>query len=457
MLVSGCSLGFILLGDNISTENQEVTGDSEEVGVAITHFFIAVIISSCWGLSAIISRSELISSIRIIGSIIFISTVMSFFSTTGQTFLQEISNQANSKHRPSQWISIPYAILVFVGGTMPIGVLQLLQSITNYFPPGALLQVDNSVSYILFLALVIAVSASVLAPPAHFLNQLDEIYESRGTIIEERPEFTHFQSLVLTALVSSMSIAVICVGTYYLIQALSFVARYEFAMSMYPALLIVLAPLFIPLYFFAGGIYQLYRKAAGHILISELSAPFTQPLPYEPDAEVRVLNTDTPFIFAKQVGNQDIIAISDGMVQEINSQVSDELSSNPVLGALLAHEEAHVLNRDTVLASRLQLIALVTFTPKNMLYQLYNFQGREFDADDHAQKKVSPDALRDALDLIKDIESNRTYMLPGAAGAAAASTNWGVSAIKSFGILYGDFMLTEAHPDLDDRRERLPE
>lgn len=84
MLVSGCSLGFILLGNNISTEDQEVTGDSVEFGVAITHFFIVVIISSCWGLAAIISRSELISSIRIIGSIIFISTVMSFFLQQGK-------------------------------------------------------------------------------------------------------------------------------------------------------------------------------------------------------------------------------------------------------------------------------------------------------------------------------------------------------------------------------------
>jgi Peptidase family M48. len=169
-----------------------------------------------------------------------------------------------------------------------------------------------------------------------------------------------------------------------------------------------------------------------------------------------VLNTRSPIILANQIRGEEMIVISEGLLQELKQRTEGELSSSPALAALLAHEEGHVIQDDTAIVSRIQLISSLTFAPKNMFYLIYNFRAREFRADDHAQKKTSSDALETALYLMEDIDFNSTYVLPEAIGAAPAPVAKATSTIsRAFGTLYGDFMLTDAHAGFDERRERL--
>lgn len=431
---------------------------TQKTGVLQVHLLtVALVIGAMGAVGTAFDQLSLL--VRGAASLLWGTIVIVIFTDTGQTLNQRAIDYIGGGFRfKSSFIPFVHFCLVPFGLAYPLIVVQALRWVNDTFPAGGLIGFGYTGSqyYIFASGIIIGVMVAVTGPIL-LIHRLTSLYShQQNTFIEDPPEFTDPQSLCIVALISLSSIAVVVTGGNYLLELLSTVFQYDWHPSSYPGVLVVSFPLFIPLYFATGGGYQLFGTVTGHILIrNSSSAP---PLSYAPDAEVRVLSTTSPLIFADRVRGQDMIVVSEGLLQEVNQRTECGLSSSPALAALLAHEEGHVLHGDTTLIARLKLIGCLTFAPRNALYTVYNFRARELKADDHAQRQTSPDALETALSLMEDIEFNRTYMLPGAAGAAVAPFIRGASAInRVFGILYGDFMLTEAHPDLDDRRERLPE
>jgi Zn-dependent protease with chaperone function len=434
----------------ISTEDQKFTPD-EQAGILTVHLLTVFLMIGC--IAGVEMLDQLSLQGKLTGSILIIVTAGIVFTSIGQTFFQDIIHVVES---PPRGLFIPgiYLVLVLLGVTPSVLMLEGNPLFDNTITAGAQIALAGSRDSIIFAAMSVIGPLIVLAPIYLATQLFSFATKNVEYFAEDIGEFSELQTIGIVALISLASITTFGAGIYYLIQLIGVVSRYEFASLGYFVLLATFTPLCFPLYFFTGGIYQLFGIVTGKALIRNSSSPPV--LPYVPDADVRVLSTNSPIISAKRIRGQEMIVISEGLLQEIEQRTESELSSSPALAALLAHEEGHVIQGDTAIVSRLQLISRLTFAPKNVLYLIYNFRAREFDADDHAKKKVSPDALENALDLMENIDFDRTYMLPGAVGVAAAPIAQGASIInRAFGTLYGDFMLTEAHADFDDRRERL--
>lgn len=109
--------------------------------------------------------------------------------------------------------------------------------------------------------------------------------------------------------------------------------------------------------------------------------------------------------------------------------------------AVVAHEQKHIQNKDALLAFYVPILGLFLMTGQNVLYSLFDFREREFKADEYAVERVgSEEPVKQAIDKLgtKNTDRKPANLLE-----------------RYFGLFYGTFALSKAHPTLAERRERV--
>lgn len=215
-------------------------------------------------------------------------------------------------------------------------------------------------------------------------------------------------------------------------------------------MILVLIPTAIPIsYFFLGVLYQITAFSVDFIEMFRRSTPRTLELDYSFDAQIRAVDSNRYDAMSCTVGFRDYIFVSTALLEETQPEE---------LAAVLAHEEGHIKHRDALLSLLIPIFGTLGLTGKNLLYAVVNFQRREFRADDYAQEKVSPAALDQALATIagRQFTLDENYVHTGT-NFVPFSGQFDIDTYieRIFGLFFGDFALSRAHPDIDDRRARL--
>ncbi|WP_164471748.1 M48 family metalloprotease [Halosimplex salinum] len=221
-------------------------------------------------------------------------------------------------------------------------------------------------------------------------------------------------------------------------------------------LVIILASMSPAVYLLLGVTYQvcshfvLVGRAFVESTIVGESPHLNQP--------VRLIPEAAPRAFTLALGPWQYIFVTTGLRKQ--------LSSRQEFTAIIAHEEGHLdtdesLLSDAQLGTLLPVLGMFTLTGKSVLYALANYRDRETAADDYAASRVGAEPLIDALDQLRSTDEGS----PGAAlvsvpavqtpGTLARPTNTLQALERYFGLLFGSFALTRAHPSIDDRKRRL--
>lgn len=165
--------------------------------------------------------------------------------------------------------------------------------------------------------------------------------------------------------------------------------------------------------------------------------------------QIRLLETPDYIAGSYSTGFRDYVFISNGLITALET---DEL------GAVLAHEEGHVENRDALLSFILPILALFLFTGKNVLYTVLDFRTREFVADTYAARRVGQDPLKRALQkLASAADGEPTERWSATTPTFTSFTTYSDPGIvdRYFGTFFGNFALTEAHPSMAERIKRI--
>lgn len=114
---------------------------------------------------------------------------------------------------------------------------------------------------------------------------------------------------------------------------------------------------------------------------------------------------------------------------------------NDEIRAVIAHEQKHIQNRDALIAFYAPILGLVLMTGQNVFYSLFDFREREFEADKYAVEKVGcEEPVKQALDKLDTENEGRKP----------------VNLLERyFGLFYGAFALSKAHPTLAERKDRI--
>jgi len=224
-----------------------------------------------------------------------------------------------------------------------------------------------------------------------------------------------------------------------------------------PALLVILfASIFPAVYLLAGVTYQVssHFVLVGRALVKSTVVGKSPHL----NQTVRLIEEDAPRAFTLALGPWQYIFVSTGL--------RERLTSRQEFAAIIAHEEGHLetddrLLSDAQLGTLLPVLGVLTLTGKSVLYALANYRDRETAADDYAASRVGAEHLIEALDQLPNTDEGS----PGAAlvsvpavqtpGALARPKNTLQALERYFGLLFGSFALTRAHPSIDDRKSRL--
>ncbi|MXR52384.1 hypothetical protein GRX03_12315 [Halovenus sp. WSH3] len=189
------------------------------------------------------------------------------------------------------------------------------------------------------------------------------------------------------------------------------------------------------LYFAVGLMYQTVTWAKEKISLFRAASP----VEYDFDTSAKVYQIgdvkDSPA--ALSTGFNDYIFIPSKFIE------SDHFGKRE-LEAIVAHEEKHIQAREGVLFFYLPFLSILLFTGQNVLYALLNFREREFQADQYAKEKVGEDEIVSAL--------NKAKMIGKSGGSGNdGPTRWQ----EHFGLFFGSFAHSQAHPGIDERKSRL--
>lgn len=220
---------------------------------------------------------------------------------------------------------------------------------------------------------------------------------------------------------------------------------------------ILMASLIPALYFFAGVAYQ----SISHVILVAIAIIRSDPVGRSPhlDHVVRILPETEIRAFTLAIGPWKCIFVSTGLY--------NQLSTRREFAALLAHEEGHLTtsNRyisDAQLGTLLPIIGLLTLTGKNILYALANYREREISADDYAVAQVGEEPLIDALEAVGSASPSHVSGSPFAPiphihtpGPLSRPTTPIQGLERYFGLLFGSFALTKAHPSMNERIQQI--
>jgi len=130
-------------------------------------------------------------------------------------------------------------------------------------------------------------------------------------------------------------------------------------------------------------------------------------------------------------GFNDYIFIPDSVAERIDR---DELD------AIIVHEEAHIQKRESLVFMLMPIISLILLTGQNVVYMMFDFRQRELEADRYAAERVGNEAVISALNKMSTIYSPEE------------TASWWQ---EQFGMFYGTFTRSQAHPSVDERIEHL--
>lgn len=219
---------------------------------------------------------------------------------------------------------------------------------------------------------------------------------------------------------------------------------------------VVASTLLMPLYSLLAVPYRVITSVRDRVVVEVLASPYTS-AKYSPMANVYVIDTEGVIATVMRVWGRGVIVISTGVIEAVREQAkSEEVPADEAIAALLAHEEAHILHGDILQVTRLNLLSVLTFTPRIMLYWLHDFSSAESDADDHAVKQVSAEAITTALRAIKKSQRNSWIETTNLGTARFSSIRSIEQALSTkLGVLYSDFTLSETHARLETRIDRI--
>jgi Zn-dependent protease with chaperone function len=168
------------------------------------------------------------------------------------------------------------------------------------------------------------------------------------------------------------------------------------------------------------------------------------------DAETYVLEYEGVFAGAVSLFD-DYILVSEGVL--------DELDDNEI-AAVLAHEEGHIKRDEARITLLIAFFSPLVFTGKNILYGILDFRAREYRADEYAVSRLgNRQQVFDALDSLQEV---KTASLEDQFGGVTPTLipldtrNDDPSVLtRIFGFYFGNFAFSQAHPDLEERKEEL--
>jgi len=161
---------------------------------------------------------------------------------------------------------------------------------------------------------------------------------------------------------------------------------------------------------------------------------------------------------ALTLGTKNLIFVSRGYLDYLDE---DEIE------ALLAHEDGHIHHKDSAIAIAGSYLSPLLFIPKNVIFILLDFMGREFKADKFACDNTSPEQVLSLISKLQhksaeDKIENSTRagdMLPTITSPGVHSKeDSDVGFLTNFfGFFFGGFGVSSAHPSLGEREERVRE
>uniref|UniRef100_UPI0015EEA5C0 M48 family metalloprotease n=1 Tax=Halorhabdus salina TaxID=2750670 RepID=UPI0015EEA5C0 len=228
--------------------------------------------------------------------------------------------------------------------------------------------------------------------------------------------------------------------SYLLLGSLLFVlyfyrhAFFNLTEGFYLALVAVIAVSPIS-YFIVGLLYQTVHWLKEKFELIQYSKPLERDL--DTSAHVYEIEDVKDSPASLSTGLNDYIFIPS---EFLDGQIFDKEE----LKAIVAHEEKHLRSREALLFFYIPLISILLFTGQNVIYSLLNFREREFQADQYAKNKVGRGPIISALQTTNHIDTVKN-------AEDSKATEWQ----ENFGIFYGTYTHSEAHPDPEERVNRL--
>jgi Zn-dependent protease with chaperone function len=198
-----------------------------------------------------------------------------------------------------------------------------------------------------------------------------------------------------------------------------------------PLLLLLLLIVSAPISYFAVGL--VYQTVHG---VREKYELFAHSTPMETNCRSEAL------IMKLDSDRNSPVSLSTGF----NSYVFIPSATNAKLEpkereAIIRHEEKHIQSGEAFLFLIIPIVSLTILTGQNVLYSLLNFRERELEADRFAKEKVGREAVESALQTIAEVDD-----------AKEARNSWWQ---EHFGMFYGTFAQSEAHPGVSERIKAL--
>jgi len=172
-------------------------------------------------------------------------------------------------------------------------------------------------------------------------------------------------------------------------------------------------------------------------------------------APVYVIDSDVPF-------SEVTATFTAGPYVAISTAMLEKLADERAVAAVLAHEQAHIDHGDTTLGLVLPFVGALMLTGQNVLFDLFDVPEREHRADMAAAEQLgSAEPLLLAFDRLDELPERTQTRQPHGTGTLGAlpSRHTEGSALGSltrpFRLFFGSFALTDVHPSIADRRQRL--
>lgn len=199
-------------------------------------------------------------------------------------------------------------------------------------------------------------------------------------------------------------------------------------------ILVLVSPL---LYFVCGLIYQVVHWAKEKLELLVYSSPIERN--FSTSASVLSAGSNLKSPVSLSTGFTDYIFLPEEFLPgEDGVELTDK-----ELEAIVAHEESHIKNRESILLFVLPILSAILFTGQNIVFSLFNFREREHQADEYASEKIGEDAIVSALQKVRyQVENDEAEL-----------TWWQ----EHFGLFYGTFAQSKAHPSISERISRIRE
>ena len=222
----------------------------------------------------------------------------------------------------------------------------------------------------------------------------------------------------------------------------------------------VLAGLSVPTWYYVGGFaFQTVGGTVGRLLLLRRSrsvpAAELPALPDEVNATVMAYETGPEGQFGLSTGRRAVICL--------HQETLDVLGDDPeAFAALLAHEDAHAsVYDDGLLSTYVPFAATALLAGQNLVYAALDFRAREFRADRHAAAVVSPEATARAIERVDEARERGAESAASAPALFASLTPFvpampgGGAGAGPFSISFGGFAMSNAHPSVAERVDRL--